>query len=115
VQGGEERASSFLGDLEPASQTAFRVDLTVQGKVGEVVVEIRYLDDYGVGWTHTEKLPVNVAEVSTVTTLSQGETVAGYREYFGAVVAAVIVFLAAVFLLVRRHLRRTIGEGVEGV
>lgn len=115
VHAGGVSASSFLGDIDPASQTAFRVDLTVQSRVGDAVVEIRYLDDYGVEWMHTEKLPVRVAEASTATTISQGETTAGYREYFGAVVAAVVVFLVAVFLLVRRHLRKAIGEGVEGV
>ena len=112
VHAGGTRASSFLGDLDPASQTAFRIDLDVRENVGEVVIEVRYLDDYGVKWTRTEKLPVRVATASTATTLPGEEAVAGYREYFGAVVAAVIVFLAAVFILVRRHLKRTIVEGV---
>lgn len=103
VIAGNNIASSFIGDVDPASQSAFRVELNTPIPVDTVRVEAVYRDEYNILHIVSKTLPVTIIQVNeTTTTVS--------KEFLPiphlVVVAAVIAFLGTTALLLYRYLKK---------
>ncbi len=92
-------ASTFIGDIDPASQAAFRIDLGVEDKPpGKVTLLIMYRDNYNTTYTKTYELNITIETTSeTITpTLSQE------YDYRTLVIGMVALFLILVFYIIYR-------------
>ncbi len=58
VIAGKHHGSTFIGDLDPGDQSAFQVEVGVEGRVDRVKLVMRYLDNYGREYTVNYTLPV---------------------------------------------------------
>ncbi len=97
---GGRSGSAFIGDMDPASQSAFRIDIGgVKPRSGDkVVVIVEYRDDYNTLYTrsYTVSIGIQEAEATTTTPPSSG------GDYHMVVVAVVGAFLAGVFYVIYR-------------
>ncbi|ABM80750.1 hypothetical protein Hbut_0901 [Hyperthermus butylicus DSM 5456] len=97
-------AMSFVGDIDPAGQSAFRVDLPLKGPTPSTVnLTIMYRDNYGKTWSKTVQLPVQITEVNVTTTV-QPET--GHNRGYIVVSLVVAAFLAVATFIIYRFLKR---------
>ncbi len=108
VEAGTARGSAFVGDLEPASQAAFRVDVEgVPAETKTVKLVISYLDNYGREHTRTFTLGVEHVKPKKATTTTPQPRLVELAASHWAVVVMVAVFLAvtaaAIILYLRRH------------
>ncbi len=104
-------SSTFVGDIDEASQAAFRVELPLPEPVTKVEVKVKYLDQYGVEHFKTFVLPVVVENVTTATFAAQRAQSLSIEH--GIVIAAVVAFLAGVGIAIVRYLRKhSASEGV---
>ncbi len=107
---GDRIAYSFIGDIDPASQTAFRLEIPVDKLVNKtVVVELYYRDDYNN--EYIKRYSLNITEIMVETTETTTPIVpTGITSYHLIVVAVIAVFLASVFYLIWRlaakHMKR---------
>ncbi len=108
VVAGGRRASTFIGDLEPGDQTAFRVELGAVRRVEKAVLIVTYLDDYGRSYELNYTLPVYHPPVATTTTTKHNGALVT-RITTATLITAPIVALATGYLLLRRRRR----EGVQ--
>jgi len=100
---GNASASTFIGDVDPASQVAFRVEVRAASAADDVIrVIVSYRDDYNTVYAKTYTLPVTVAK-QQVQSAQSGESVRGGYELL--VVLAVALFLAGVFAVIYRFVR----------
>jgi len=105
--GSHESPESFVGDIDPSSQTSFAATATYYGNVSKVYVIIRYRNPFNeprevvVPATVTEYVPT-----TTTTTTSRPGIIGGYDIYKVGTAAAVVVFLIIVGLLIRRYLKQ---------
>ena len=94
---------SFLGDIDPASQTAFRVELKLPiVPEGNLTVIIGYRDEYNSQYTKKYYLPIMYEEVKSITattTLAGGEIL----NYYNLTIIIIAVFLAGVFYLIYKY------------
>jgi hypothetical protein len=98
---GNQTAYEFLGDIDPASQTGFRVEIPVTSTSSDrIQVKVLYRDEYNNLYERSFILPVQIQNM-TSTTPSQ-EARAGVEAYYIATVVLVGVFLAGVFYLIYR-------------
>ncbi len=100
---GGKMSRTFIGDVDPASQSAFRVELSVPQGVDSVRVEAVYRDEYNVVHMVSKTLPVTVLEVNVTTTTIEKSWITPTHI---AVIAMVAVFLAAIALLLYRYLKK---------
>ncbi len=100
---GGNSSSSFIGDVDPATQTSFSVDIPFKGKADEVVLKILYQDYFYEDCVAEFIVPVSV-EVSEVTVTPTPET--PLDVYKTSITIAVIVFLTAVVVLLWKYLRK---------
>ncbi|MET1159796.1 MAG: hypothetical protein ABWW65_02435 [Thermoprotei archaeon] len=99
---GNKSGYSFIGDIDPASQTAFRVEIPVSYSGDKALVLITYMDESNTTYTRSYTLNVElVEEVKTTTAPVEVE-----KPPYYAVVGAVAVFLALVFITIYWYLRR---------
>ncbi len=94
---------SFLVDVDPASQTAFRVELKLPIKPeGNLTVIIGYRDEYNSEYTKRYSLPITYEEVKTTLTITtqHGEEIIGY---YHLTIILIAIFLAGVFYLIYRY------------
>ncbi len=103
VIAGNNIASSFIGDIDPASQSAFRVELSTPTQVSTVRVEAVYRDEYNMIHIVSETLPVTVIQINETTTVAEEEFFPTSRLI---VVIAVIAFLGIIALLLYRYLKK---------
>ena len=101
--------STFVGDIDEASQAAFRVELEVPKPVSKALVKVAYLDSYGVMHVKEFVLPVIIENVSATAIAATQR--AGFTIAHGVVIAAVAIFLTGVGLAIARYLRRHSAEG----
>jgi len=104
---GVKRAS-FLGDLEPSSQAAFRIDMEVASIPDSVITKLVYLDDYGNAWAKTYVVKVEVVRGNATATV-RAETHTIPVKTTLPVMAMVAVFLTASFIAIYRHVRKSMG------
>lgn len=102
---GGLRASTFMGDLDSASQTAFRVELSVNNTAGkEAIIEISYRDEYYRLESTSFNITVVQVQVTTTTQPPQKWPILEVEHYL--VIAIVAAFLTAFLLLLYRYLRK---------
>ena len=98
---GNQTAYEFLGDIDPASQTGFRVEIPVTSTSGDrIQVKVLYRDEYNNLYERSFILPVQIQNMTSTT--SAQEARAGVEAYYIATVILVGVFLAGVFYLIYR-------------
>ncbi len=89
-------ASSFLGDLEPGDQTAFRIDVELPAPPAKTRLVVSYMDDYGRVYEKSYELNVRVyRETRANATLTGGE-----RGIPAPIIAAIPVVALVVSLVV---------------
>lgn len=98
-------ASSFIGDIDPASQTAFRLEIPLD-HIGEgtATIKLVYRDEYNNVYTKTFKLPITIETTSTMTTTPAPVPIS--ETYHFLVIVIVAVFLAGVFYIIYRLYKR---------
>ncbi len=108
--------STFIGDIDPASQAAFRLDVELgNGASGltsnNVIVVVKYRDDYNTLYTKTYVLQIRRTEQVVTTTPPPR----GASDYHILVITLVGLFLLGVFILLyrvmRAHMKRLTGGG----
>ncbi|WP_048191375.1 hypothetical protein [Pyrolobus fumarii] len=67
VEAGGARSSSFIGDMSPGDQAAFRIDLVVEGRPESAKLTVVYRDDYGRLYEKSYELRVYHHPVATGT------------------------------------------------
>ena len=106
--------STFIGDIDPASQAAFRLDIELGSEAGSltgdnVVVVVKYRDDYNTIYTRTYVLQIKRTEQLVTTTPPP----TGASDYHLLVITLVGLFLLGVFILLyrvsRAHMKRLTG------
>lgn len=98
-------SEALIGDLDPASQTAFRVELKINEFTStSVLLSIIYRDEYGRINELNYTLPITRVEVNNTTTQPVASTSQGIE--YGIVVVFVAVFLGLVAFLLHRYLRK---------
>ncbi|NPA96300.1 MAG: hypothetical protein GXO32_01705 [Crenarchaeota archaeon] len=97
-------SSTFVGDIDEASQAAFRVELNVARPVKNIELKVTYIDNYGASHARVFVLPVAVENITTATTtVTQGPV---FTLAHGIVIAVVAIFLAGVGIAIARYLKR---------
>lgn len=102
---GNRTASSFLGDIDAGSQTAFRVEMPVKEPPSYVNLKVVYRDAYGGIHSFAQKIPVvvtSIANTTTSTSHARGGLLGGYV----AVIVGVSLFLALAGLMIYRLVRK---------
>ncbi len=99
---GNNSGSSFIGDLDPASQAAFRIEFKTKYLGSKAHVIISYRDEYNTVYTRTYELPVYKVEPRETTQSTTSES----SDYELIVVSATIVFLAIVLIIIYRFIKQ---------
>lgn len=102
---GNATQSSFIGDVEPGSEIAFRVDINKYGESG--VLTVRYYDIFNKLESKATNVTITLQEVAPPTV--QGEEFPVER---WIIVAGVIVFLAVATVIIYRTVKKS--KLVEG-
>jgi len=106
---------SFIGDIDPAGQTAFRIDIELQSgkEISNVTVGIAYMDDYGRRhWVNTTVMPV----VALQPQQSQQTSAAGIQQLihpYGSaalILAAIGIAVAALLFVQYRKVSKKVSE-----
>ncbi len=105
-------SSTFIGDIDPASQSAFRVEMSLSKKVDRVKIEIICQDDYGREHKKEATLPVKTITIVTVT--SEQKPPLPITSSHIIVIVMVAVFLTVVAYLLHRFLKRHTRSHEEG-
>ncbi len=113
---GNSYGETLIGDIDPASQSAFRIEINVNNIGSDaVVLEIVYRDDYGRIDTVNYTIPISVQQTTLTTATLQQETVI-YNHH--VVIAIVAVFLAVIGYFLYRYVKihaKTIEESIERI
>ena len=96
-------SATFIGDIDPASQSAFRVEVPVDKSISRVVIQIVYQDDYGRVHEKQATLPVKIVYFTTPTRM---EVTTPLEHSYIIVTVMVAVFLALVAILLHRFLKK---------
>jgi len=106
---------SFIGDIDPAGQTAFRLDIELQSsrEISNVTVGIAYMDDYGRRhWVNTTVTPVVVLQPQQ----QQQTSAAGIQQLihpYGSValiLAAIGIAVATLLFIQYRKVSKKVSE-----
>ncbi|MEM2453300.1 MAG: hypothetical protein QW725_02805, partial [Ignisphaera sp.] len=97
--------ASFLGDLDPASQYAFRVEASADRPISSLVLKISYRDEYGV--SRYVELPIAISYEQR----SVSPTIRVNRDHMpllthSVTIALVVVFLVFMVLILYRYVRK---------
>jgi len=97
-------SSSFIGDIDPASQSAFRIEMKLYRRVEKVKLEVTCQDDYGIVHKSTAIVPVEVIPLTTTTPEQKPPIPLG----LGYIIVLIIVaaFLIVVAILLHRYLKK---------
>ncbi len=104
VIAGNRIASSFIGDIDPASESAFRVELQLQHQVDNVELEALYRDEYNILHIVSKNLTVTTIEINATTTTPTGTGIVTPTHI--AVVVIVAIFLAIVAFVIYRYFKK---------
>jgi hypothetical protein len=103
VRSGNSSAITFIGDIDAASQAAFRIELKTSKPPHNITLIIGYRDNYNVLYVKKTVLPVTIYGVKTTTPLPvRGPN---YTLYYVIVIIAVGVFLTATFFVLHRYVK----------
>ncbi|WP_425358434.1 hypothetical protein [Desulfurococcus mucosus] len=100
---GGSSGYSFIGDVDPSSQTPFRIDLYPARYLENCTVVLEFRDEYNTLYTLSYTIPVQYIEQTVTVTQPQA---GGLSEYYIVIVVAVVVFLAAVFYMLHKYVSR---------
>ncbi|MEM4743886.1 MAG: hypothetical protein QXW24_02650 [Ignisphaera sp.] len=105
---------SFLGDLDPASQYAFRVEASVDRPISPLILRISYRDEYGI--SRYVELPIAVSyeqrSVASTARVNQ-EQIPLMTHYI--IITLVALFLASIGLILYRYVRKHIHKLSERI
>ncbi|WP_440059384.1 hypothetical protein ACSU1N_06250 [Thermogladius sp. 4427co] len=102
---GNQTSFEFLGDIDSATQTGFRLELNIQElKYNYVTIKLVYRDDFNNLFEKTFNVPIQIASVpaTTLTQSEQSQPIAFYM----LVTIIVALFLAGVFYIVYKKARK---------
>jgi len=106
---------SFIGDIDPAGQTAFRIDIELQSgrEISNVTVGIAYMDDYGRRhWVNTTVMSVAALQPQQ----QQQTSAAGIQQLIhpygtaALVLAAIGIVVAALLFIQYRKVSKKVSE-----
>ena len=102
-----QTSTSFIGDIDPSSQTAFRVELKLNNVTGidRVKLIIRYKDQYSNEFTIYRVLGIREIKLYTLTTTTQAQAPIGIPVEHAIILIAVGVFLAVTGYFIHRFLK----------
>ncbi|MEM0026476.1 MAG: hypothetical protein QXT53_00885 [Ignisphaera sp.] len=107
---------TLVGDVDPASQSAFRIEMEAKSSTKRnVLIEIIYRDDYGRINVDNYTIPLLIQATETVATTPQQATPI-YNHYI--VIAIVAAFLVAIGYLLYRYMKvhaKAIEKAIEGI
>ncbi len=109
---GDYSSETLLGDLDPASQFAFRLELSVEEILGDsVLLTVKYRDEYG----RVEELnyTVKVTVVQQTETTPPKQIVGEWHPGYIITLVAVLVFLSIVAFMIYRYLKAHIQRSRE--
>ncbi len=105
---GNASASSFIGDVDPGSQMAFRLELNVSSPPQEVTVVARYINTYGIEEVKKFSLKVIKAALKPKEHVEEVEQVP--HIYYIATLIMIGVFLtlvgATIYKVLRKYMKR---------
>ncbi|MEM3752804.1 MAG: hypothetical protein QXM65_07670 [Candidatus Bathyarchaeia archaeon] len=101
---GNASESSFIGDIEPGSEIAFRVDINKYSD--SAVLTVRYYDIFNKLETKETNIPVTLQEVAPPTVKGEEFPIERW-----IIVAGVIIFLAVAAVLINRTVKKSKLEG----
>jgi hypothetical protein len=102
---GNYYSETLLGDLDPASQSAFRLELSAEEILGDnVVLTVKYRDEYGRVEESNYTIKVTIVQTTETTPPKQ---IGGiwYPGYYIITSIAVLLFLSIVALMIYRYLK----------
>ncbi|MEM4481542.1 MAG: hypothetical protein QXK88_02085 [Desulfurococcaceae archaeon] len=99
---------SIIGDIDPASQTPFRVEMATPYVNKTCTVVVRYRDEYGSEYAFERELEITVQPEAPKTTPPPAEMDSFLRL---TIIVIVCLFLVGVFLVIYRYVRKYVGEG----
>ncbi|MEM1740428.1 MAG: hypothetical protein QXV11_03025, partial [Desulfurococcaceae archaeon] len=101
IKYGSAEAFSIIGDVDPASQTPFRLEIKAPYVGDNCTLIIRYRDEYGSEYVLETPLEVTQIVEQTVTATTQPtQTDIAFKI---AIVVLIAVFLVALFFVLYRH------------
>ncbi|MEM4671903.1 MAG: hypothetical protein QXJ84_06015 [Desulfurococcaceae archaeon] len=107
---GDVEAINILGDVDPASQTPFRIEVQAPYNGDNCTLVVKYRDEYGSEYTLEKTIGVMFVPEKTETAPPvQQPQVDVFRL---AVVALVAAFLGGAIYIIYRHVKRTTKQGV---
>ncbi len=113
---GGKSSWTLVGEIDPGDEMPARVELELGAPPAHVTIRVKYFDEYNNVYVFEETVPVKVEKPKTVTSSGQaGEEIVPGGEMGIAVTGAIIAFLVAAFLLIRRYLRRHSEETVPPI
>jgi len=96
--GGKE-SKTLMGDLDPGSQSPFRLELkNIEFASEKCMIIVSYRDSFNIEYSISKEIPVSILQPSPPLTTPQPTTEVSYI----AVIAIVSLFLIGVFLLIYR-------------
>ncbi|ABN70529.1 hypothetical protein Smar_1439 [Staphylothermus marinus F1] len=99
---------SFIGDIDPASQAAFRLETKMEKPpTHNITLIIGYRDDYNGVYEKEISLPVQIVEEAK-TPIPTAEK-QDYTIYYIIVTVMVGVFLSAIFYVLHKYMKKKIG------
>jgi hypothetical protein len=100
---GSASGETLIGDLDPASQSSFRIEFRISNKTGDtMMLQLIYRDEYGRADTVNLTVAVVRRQIETTTTPQQA---AGIHYNHAAVIALVSIFLIAIAVSLYRYIK----------
>jgi hypothetical protein len=100
---GNACGETLIGDLDPASQSSFRIEFRISNKTGDtMILQLIYRDEYGRADTVNLTIAVVTRQIETTTTPQQA---AGIHYNHAAVIALVSIFLIAIAVSLYRYIK----------
>lgn len=103
---GEVETINIVGDIDPASQTPFRIELQAPYSGDNCTLLVKYRDEYGSEYLLREELNVILVVEKTETSTPQQPFTDHVFRF--VIVILVAVFLGGVFFVLYRHSKRAI-------
>ncbi|MEM4789363.1 MAG: hypothetical protein QXM55_00250 [Ignisphaera sp.] len=101
---GDKYQETLIGDLDPASQSVFRIEMNFDRIISDTIsLQILYRDDYGRILSENYTLPLQIQLTETLTTTLIQQTVSLYNHYL--VILIIVVFLIVVGYVLYRYVK----------
>jgi hypothetical protein len=96
---GDKESKTLMGDLDPGSQSPFRLELkNIEFASENCMIIVSYRDSFNIEYSISKEIPVSILQPSPPLATTQPPTEVSYI----AVIAIVSLFLIGVFLLIYR-------------